>query len=67
MEMYDFNNANYNGRLNELKEEEARLERYLAENSTSIADYEVKRIKNTLTGIRVEEQEITQLINGGFY
>ncbi|WP_163193007.1 hypothetical protein [Clostridium thermarum] len=67
MEMYDFNNAKYNIRLQELKEEEARLERFLAENSTTMADYEVKRIKNTLTGIRVELEEIVQIMNGGFY
>ncbi|WP_139904710.1 hypothetical protein [Clostridium thermarum] len=67
MEMYDFNNTKYNIRLQELKEEEARLERFLAENSTAMADYEVKRIKNTLTGIRVEQQEIVQILNGGFY
>lgn len=67
MEMYDFNNTSYNIRLQELKEEEARLERFLAENYSTMADYEVKLIKNTLTGIRVEQQEIVQLMNGGFY
>lgn len=65
--MYEFDRANFNGRLQDLKKEEERLEKYLTDNSNSIADYELKRVKNTLTGIRVEEQEITQIMSGGFY
>jgi len=51
----------------ELKAEEERLEKYLANNSASMTDHDVKRLKHTLTGIKMEQEEIRQIVDGGFY
>jgi len=65
--MIDFQQADYNSRMMELKAEEERLEKYLANNSASMTDHDVKRLKHTLTGIKMEQEEIRQIVDGGFY
>ncbi|NLM34076.1 MAG: hypothetical protein GX206_01410 [Clostridiales bacterium] len=65
--MIDFQQADYNSRMMELKAEEERLEKYLANNSASMTDNDVKRLKHTLTGIKMEQEEIRQIVDGGFY
>lgn len=67
MDMLNFQNSNYNSRIMELRAEEERLESYLSSNSASMTDHEVKRLKHTLTGIRMEQEAIIQIIDGGFY
>jgi hypothetical protein len=67
MEMYEFDRANYNGKLQDLKREEERLEKYLQENRNALASYEINRIEHTLTGLKSEEQQISMLMDGGFY
>lgn len=58
---------NYKDQLKDLEEEEAYLARYLHENINSLNDNEVLRIKNQIAGIRSMQEEINQIITGGFY
>ena len=67
LEMYDFDQANYMSKLQDLRREEERLKKYLNENRGVLANYEIDRIEHTIIGIRSEEQQIDQILNGGFY
>ncbi len=60
-------NDNYSERLQQLNEEQLKLEKYLLDNSASINQDEMKEIQNELIGIRSEAQEISQFMSGGFY
>ena len=65
VEMYD--RGRLSQRLEELKEEEANLEKYLFENSGYLSNDEVERIENNLIGVRSEKGQISHLMSGGFY
>lgn len=58
---------NYNGRLQELEEQEAKWQSYLDQNGGSLESSEAEQIKATLTGIRAEKEQINQIISSGFY
>lgn len=64
MEIY---RDNFNNRLQQLNEEEAKWENYLNNNAASLTDDEIEKAKNTLAGIRSEKGEINQIVYGGFY
>ncbi|NLZ49204.1 MAG: hypothetical protein GX895_10570 [Clostridiales bacterium] len=67
MDMLEFQQRDYDRRMKELKVEEERIVKYLSSNSASMTDGEVKKLKHTLTGIKMEQEEINQIMDGGFY
>lgn len=67
MDMLEFQQRDYDRRMKELKAEEERIVKYLSSNSASMTDGEVKKLKHTLTGIKMEQEEINQIMDGGFY
>ncbi|HCW04165.1 MAG TPA: hypothetical protein DGK91_06315 [Clostridium sp.] len=67
MNMQGFQRDEYENRIMELSEEEEKLQEYLSNNSASMADQEVKRLKHSITGIRMEQELIRQVMDGGYY
>jgi hypothetical protein len=61
------NHESFNIRLQQLKSEEANLEKYLQENGNSLDSSEVSNINNSLIALRLEKNEIEQIVSGAFY
>lgn len=57
----------FNVRLQQLESEEARLESYLSKHANSLDNIEISKINNDLTAVRLEKNEIEQIISGAFY
>lgn len=57
---------NYTSKLDQLKKEEAELNKYLSENQ-NIDEAKLQQIKNELIGLKAAQEELDSLMNGGFY
>lgn len=57
----------YSSRLQELSREEADIERRLAERQGLLSSNEVNELNSRLTGVRVEKEQIDQIVTGAFF
>lgn len=62
-----YNHDLFSSRLQELDMEEASLERYLSENGNSLDSTEIDEVRNRIVAVRIEKQELDELVTGGFY
>lgn len=60
-------NEKYLGRLQDLKSEEMLLETKLADELNTLKEDEIQELNNRLTGVRIEKEEIEQLMSGAFF
>lgn len=60
-------NEKYLGRLQDLKSEEMLLETKLADGLNTLEEDEIQELNNRLTGVRIEKEEIEQLMSGAFF
>jgi hypothetical protein len=57
---------NYTSKLDQLKKEEAELNKYLSENQ-NIDEAKQQQIRNDLIGLKAAQEELDSLMHGGFY